>query len=350
MRTSLDFIAEETRRSRLGLPTDSELLRIDRLNREILEKAAHTNDILKLNAGIPASAGFNSALALTQIARELVAPYSAVIGLGEKLFMQSSDLTQQAIKAVDPFFRMLAALDAIPKPELKLFETLFTSYSDALWHQLDDTERKVFRVFEKLGLVGLQAHLTRGELLRVNRVYRKSGRKAVLKFIFARFRKAKYRNLNRLTRRWWTVPYMAKRKKAIRAALKAHKEGAFELSIPTLLPFVDGLAAEIVPRLPKPGKGPIHVNEVAQMHHDGCAELSSECILAVVNNLIYRRVDFKKLKRPPSSINRHAILHGRVIDYASELNSYRVIFLLDTMVGIYATKPLPTPARTAKKP
>jgi hypothetical protein len=33
----------------------------------------------------------------------------------------------------------------------------------------------------------------------------------------------------------------------------------------------------------------------------------------------------------PSSINRHAILHGEIFDYATEANSLRVILFLDTM-------------------
>jgi hypothetical protein len=33
----------------------------------------------------------------------------------------------------------------------------------------------------------------------------------------------------------------------------------------------------------------------------------------------------------PSSINRHAILHGEIFDYATEANSLKVFLLLDTI-------------------
>ena len=33
----------------------------------------------------------------------------------------------------------------------------------------------------------------------------------------------------------------------------------------------------------------------------------------------------------PSSINRHAILHGEIFDYATQANSLRVFLLLDTI-------------------
>jgi hypothetical protein len=42
------------------------------------------------------------------------------------------------------------------------------------------------------------------------------------------------------------------------------------------------------------------------------AEVWSECVEQVVFGLVYKDYDFRTAKRPPSSVNRHGILHGRI--------------------------------------
>jgi hypothetical protein len=127
---------------------------------------------------------------------------------------------------------------------------------------------------------------------------------------------------------------MNKRKKAIRAAINAHKRRQFELTIPALLPLIDGLAAEIVVGTPNLKAKTIYAKDAVKIYNADEAEVWSECVEQVVFGLVYRDYDFRTAKRPPSSVNRHGILHGKVVDYGSELNSYRVIFLLDVMVNI----------------
>ncbi len=83
-----------------------------------------------------------------------------------------------------------------------------------------EQEKPVFRLFTKLGLTGLESHLTRSELLYVLRLSREKGNKAVLAYIFRKFKRNKYALLNRMVRGWWCVPYMNRRKKTIRAAFR----------------------------------------------------------------------------------------------------------------------------------
>jgi hypothetical protein len=78
----------------------------------------------------------------------------------------------------------------------------------------------------------------------------------------------------------------------------------------------------------------IYAQDAAANYNADEAEVWSECFEQVVFGLVYKDYDFRTAKKPPSSVNRHAILHGRIVDYGSELNSYRVIFLLDVMVNI----------------
>lgn len=131
---------------------------------------------------------------------------------------------------------------------------------------------------------------------------------------------------------------MEKRKKAVRAAIGAHKRRQYNLAIPTLLPLIDGLAAEIVAATASLKRKAIYTTDVAVMYNAEEAEVWSECVEQVVCALIYKEYDFRTVKKPPSSVNRHGILHGRVIDYGSELNSYRVILLLNVMAKMAEQK------------
>lgn len=71
--------------------------------------------------------------------------------------------------------------------------------------------------------------------------------------------------LNRVVRSWWPHPYMAKRKRTVRAALNAHKSRQYELMIPALLPLIDGLAAEIVAATFKPQRKAIYTKDAVTL-------------------------------------------------------------------------------------
>ena len=72
--------------------------------------------------------------------------------------------------------------------------------------------------------------------------------------------------LNRVVRSWWSNPYMEKRKRTVRAAINAHKNRQYELTIPTLLPLIDGLAAEIVAATPKLQRKAIYTKDAVTLY------------------------------------------------------------------------------------
>lgn len=262
--------------------------------------------------------------------RELLGP---IAGISEMVRRASEEIQ----RLFEPVRQTSSSLKLLAISDIQRFHEVLNAYNIDFWRQWDETEKKAFKIFARIGLTGLGAYLTRGELLRILELHKSEGRAGVLRFIFSRFRKNNYRLLNRLTRNWWQLPYMEKRKKFVRSALRAHKEGKYELVIPTLYPCIDGIAALLMAGVK--GESTIRVKEVVQMHHDEEDTWATECIWNVVNMLLYRKVDFKQLKRLLSTANRHAVLHGRAIGYGTELNSYRVILMLDTMVNIALQKP-----------
>src|ERR1035437_4459671 len=51
------------------------------------------------------------------------------------------------------------------------------------------------------------------------------------------------------TARWNNIPYLADRHRIVNDALQAHIHGMYTLSVPALLPFVDGVAEVVVTEL-----------------------------------------------------------------------------------------------------
>ncbi len=266
----------------------------------------------------------------TQLARAAQAAFQPFLQV-----VRAAEQIQETIRVtLEPVQRIREAFGSLSPEQFSAFQQAFVGLADRFRLQWDEVEKPVFRLFTKLGFTGLESHLTRSELLYVLNLSKEKGTAAVQEYVFRKFRKDKYRLLNRTVRRWWRVPYMNKRKKAIRAAINAHKRRQFELAIPALLPLIDGLAAEIVVGTPNLKVKTIYAKDAVKIYNADEAEVWSECVEQVVFGLVYRDYDFRTAKRPPSSVNRHGILHGRVVDYGSELNSYRVIFLLDVMVNI----------------
>jgi hypothetical protein len=145
---------------------------------------------------------------------------------------------------------------------------------------------------------------------------------------------------------WMNNSFFTPRKEIILDSLDAHVRGTYTLSIPTLLPQVEGIASEI---LEKP------VGSIARLTKEAVKGFSKgrsrdkaelEGILNLLTNPVYfgsppsgkdsTRLRFsnwinQKGKREEEIINRDAILHGFHIKYASKLNSLRVFLVLDLL-------------------
>jgi hypothetical protein len=141
-----------------------------------------------------------------------------------------------------------------------------------------------------------------------------------------------YRDLKSMVRRWMMVPYLKEREEIVNAALNAHIRGEAVLSVPALLPLVEGLAIEIV--------GEDHnenpVKKTAKDWHERYAAPSSGLTRDVIVDLAYKKYTPGSADSDsPALLNRHGILHGHIPDYGTVANSLRTFLLLDAVVGIY---------------
>ena len=139
---------------------------------------------------------------------------------------------------------------------------------------------------------------------------------------------------------WQGDDLFARRMPIIRDALEAHIAGKYTLSVPALLPQVEGIASGIV-GLP-PGKSKRVVTGAVETElGDFLAPVARDALVSFVTGMLYPGVDFgafdewleMKGWQSPEALHRHAILHGAQVEYASEENSLRAFLLLDALAS-----------------
>jgi hypothetical protein len=155
------------------------------------------------------------------------------------------------------------------------------------------------------------------------------------------FRRKRQAKLRAMVRTWKSVPYLHERRLIVRQAVDAHIGRKYALSIAALLPLVEGCAAEIrrvTPNASPTGKttvrsGPTVGDVILLYDTGGKARDWADAVVEAVSGRVFAFYKFSNQK-PPSKLNRHGILHGRIADYASEVNSLQALLLVDVMAHI----------------
>jgi hypothetical protein len=132
---------------------------------------------------------------------------------------------------------------------------------------------------------------------------------------------------------WFKLPYLAERKPIILDSLEAHKAGKWTLAVPALLPLVDGVMRRFRKEHLRRSKNPkrsLHADKFVDYYRRNQPKLFGKSLASFVREHMFAKFDFNN-GVSPSSINRHAILHGEIFDYATEVNSLKVFLLLDTI-------------------
>jgi hypothetical protein len=140
---------------------------------------------------------------------------------------------------------------------------------------------------------------------------------------------------------WQQNPYFEDRMHIIIDALEAHIDNKYTLSIPALLPLVEGILKEITDSPEQPDKvlGRLLGDFFREAYKDAVLEYVAERMYCYVDSEYFTPERFPEwLKsrslRGAKTLQRHAILHGVHIDYASRENSLRVFLLLDVLANI----------------
>ena len=114
-------------------------------------------------------------------------------------------------------------------------------------------------------------------------------------------------------------------------AFKAHKKKEFELSIPVMLTQIEGLFFDLTKKeIFSKGRGK-NKDNTAKEWLDSKENNNINFRLSILQPLKENEnitASFNEAKNFPNALNRNKILHGRDLNYSSELNSYKAISLL----------------------
>lgn len=118
-------------------------------------------------------------------------------------------------------------------------------------------------------------------------------------------------------------------------AFRAHREGRYALSIPVFLAQAEGLCDDALK-----GRGHLfstkeaRVQERIRFMEDLLTQEDSRFVQAILEPLkaaLPSSAPIHLWEASRDTLNRHAVLHGRDTDYATELNSLRCISLIDSL-------------------
>jgi hypothetical protein len=110
----------------------------------------------------------------------------------------------------------------------------------------------------------------------------------------------------------------------LKKSFKVHRKGYFEVSIPVFLTQIEGLFFDLTEKkIFSKGKA----KEWLKSKNNNNLDFR----LAILESLKQNEnlsANFDEAKDYPNALNRNRILHGRDINYYSELNSYKAVSLL----------------------
>ena len=131
--------------------------------------------------------------------------------------------------------------------------------------------------------------------------------------------------LEKLVETWSERDFIQHRMKILKASVVAHKEGYFELSIPTLLPQIEGIIGDISEHT-----GRMNFKDIKD-YAESIFARNSRFDRISKGFLISILLEQFEWRDPMPFFSRNAILHGADTNYASAPNSLRLILIFDLL-------------------
>lgn len=170
--------------------------------------------------------------------------------------------------------------------------------------------------------------------------FKNGNKKAMTNLIVSSYHKDNFQILKSTVNSWETNKLFKKRMRIIKDSLDAHVDRKYTLSIPALLPLVEGIATEYC-KLKKinlagiRSKGNAKVEKAFEdlLNSKGYPFKFPDLFLEILNKVIYE--DTSKAKDPfQKKLNRHGVLHGSYIKYYDAPRSLRCFLLLDALASL----------------
>jgi hypothetical protein len=148
---------------------------------------------------------------------------------------------------------------------------------------------------------------------------------------------------SKISLNWWTLKEFELRKPLIESAMSAHKDGIYTLSIPALLPQIEGIVTDWI-YTQTPENLPWRIESKTKKFHkivlSKPTPWSYQCIVNSTINFILGGPVLSTFKRWVNEIetafpNRHVVEHGKYDpSLYTEENSLKLLLLIDTLYYI----------------
>jgi len=199
--------------------------------------------------------------------------------------------------------------------------------------------------FTECGL-WLTPSMTPGLVLVVIERYEQGRKRTIPAVIDGFYRQNNWRVLRDAVKRWESYEFFVPRMPIFYDALEAHINKKWTLTVPTLIPHIEGIAGEILlanklvlskdaiiltqgqKTYPSSLFGKLRADKVTPT-----MDVIISSLLYYLEGTLYEYKDFKdfpKIRRL-KTLNRHAVMHGYQINYATRLNSLRCFLALDSL-------------------
>lgn len=199
--------------------------------------------------------------------------------------------------------------------------------------------------FTECGL-WLTPSMTPGLVLVVIERYEQGRKRTIPAVIDGFYRQNNWRILRDAVERWKSYEFFVPRMPIFYDALEAHIDKKWTLTIPALIPHIEGIAGEILlanklsftkdaiivskgqKTYPSSLFGKLRADKVTPT-----MDVIISSLLYYLEGTLYEYKDFKDFPqiRRLKTLNRHAVMHGYQINYATRLNSLRCFLALDSL-------------------
>lgn len=184
----------------------------------------------------------------------------------------------------------------------------------------------------------------------ITKLYYEGKKQNIPNVIIRYYKKDNWDILTKTVKKWESNVFFHPRMKIIHDALEAHIRGKFTLSVPSLLPQIEGITLDIIKKYDLRNKDKSLVNESKRKKAKGLNMALSEELLDTfsvnewfavdsflfyVENTLYfspsgKREKIEELKGE-KTLKRNPILHGIQLNYATPINSLRCFLALDVL-------------------
>lgn len=314
-----------------------------------------SQQISQLNKALSGITSFNKVISET-IGRmaDLVEPVNQVAQLGEQL---RSSLVVGALVDLSPLLEGWRTVGSVLDRYGETYKAFISNYLTAFQEVLPRITSNFRPLFDQLSR--LQARQLERTLCRYHwwpvpglpfefymgilDLAEQGQSRRINRYICDWFRWNRYRRLGRIVKRWDGNEYFRCRRHIYNQALMAHRRGWYNLTVPALMPLVEGVARDYLRGkhgvTERRGRAAIEEALNRNIPPSVFREELQQALIRFLTSSTFADTDRGDVLPSGYELNRHGVAHSRHLRYGTEANSLRCFLLLETLYQFITDNP-----------